>query len=169
MRDSSIHGRGVFAAAPIPESTVLGQYPGRLRTPEQMVTRRPTTRAESSAHTHTHTCTTSRLFGPEDPETPGHPAPPLMGLIPGTLTSHSYVPNPFCLSTKEGRKAFYLHGGGIISRTALVHTRTHAPMHTIPARAAELLEAALNLTSAPGGDRRRSRRRLRQGRRGTVS
>lgn len=37
VRESRISGRGVFARAPIPVGTVLGAYPGRLRSAAEMV------------------------------------------------------------------------------------------------------------------------------------
>ena len=37
MKESNVHGRGVFAKAPIAQETVLGAYPGRLRTPTEML------------------------------------------------------------------------------------------------------------------------------------
>ncbi|GLC36689.1 hypothetical protein PLESTB_000130700 [Pleodorina starrii] len=37
VRQSNIAGRGVFARAPIPAGTVLGSYPGRLRSAAEMV------------------------------------------------------------------------------------------------------------------------------------
>ena len=32
VRDSSIHGKGVFAKKHIPNETIIGSYPGRVRT-----------------------------------------------------------------------------------------------------------------------------------------
>eukprot|EP00976_Prorocentrum_cordatum_P026929 546900-Prorocentrum_minimum.AAC.2 len=37
VKDSNTHGFGVFAKEDIPQGTVLGSYPGRLRTPDEMV------------------------------------------------------------------------------------------------------------------------------------
>ncbi|CAG9462484.1 unnamed protein product [Pedinophyceae sp. YPF-701] len=37
VKDSPVHGRGVFASQVIPAGTVLGIYPGRVRTPNAML------------------------------------------------------------------------------------------------------------------------------------
>lgn len=37
VRESAVHGRGVFARASIHKGTVLGAYPGRARTPQQVL------------------------------------------------------------------------------------------------------------------------------------
>ena len=37
VRDSAVHGKGVFARASIATGTVLGAYPGRARTPQQVL------------------------------------------------------------------------------------------------------------------------------------
>ena len=39
VRESAVHGKGVFAKAPIAEETVLGAYPGRVRTPSEVLSK----------------------------------------------------------------------------------------------------------------------------------
>jgi hypothetical protein len=42
VRESRIAGRGLFARMTIPPGTVLGAYPGRVRTPEEMLAKAET-------------------------------------------------------------------------------------------------------------------------------
>lgn len=91
VEQSPVAGKGVFAVAPIPSGTVLGGYPGRLRTIEQMRTK---CKKAPNAEYYCFKNQYGRFLDPTDEEGNVTPAPkPGLPWLPINVTL-AYVNEP---------------------------------------------------------------------------
>jgi SET domain-containing protein len=90
VRNSGIHGRGVFAAEPIPKGTVILEYKGKRVSWEEAMAR-PDSDGEDSAHTFLFELDDGRVI---DPRVRGNAA---------RWINHSCDPNCTTFEDRDGR------------------------------------------------------------------